>query len=327
MSSRVLDALKSVNEKLDHNYTSFQLLSVLDQLLWKAMWPIIKSTDYFDRILANVMGWSAVNPRRKLSSLPKERFNTYVLAYLAADDPATKLRILKKMRIERNVLFYVIGRVRDLYAAQKPATRPTSEITNALSIFDPKGMWFSVRESDYWYTHALEFKGMIIEKYMRFVMMEAQQFHAQQKRDNPHLDFDLDDLAQNFILAVNKAIDKCDAQQGTLTSYIQNWLKDAKGNPAMRGEYGLAFTIPASQRRAIANSASNKTVNISVNIESPDLQSLASSTDVESDLERARLVDFIRRLAKRADPSGVSRMFLGIDESLNANELKSLTQV
>lgn len=273
-----------------------------------------------------MLGWSAVNPRRKLSSLPKERFNTYVLAYLAADTPELKLRILKRMRIERNILFYVVGRVCDLYATQTPASRPTSSMANALAIFDHKGMWFSVRESGYWLGQALDFKGMIIEKYMRFVMMEAQQFHAQQLRDNPHLDFNLDDLAQNFILAVNKAIDKCDAQRGTLTSYIQNWLKDAKGNPAMRGEYGIAFTIPASQRRAIANSTTNKAVNISVNIDSKELQSLASACDAEAELERARTIDFVRRLAKSADPSGVSRMFLGIDESLNVAERKLLTQ-
>lgn len=321
--ANALDSLKRVKEQLGHNYTSFQLLSVLDQLLWKSMWPILRTTDYFDRVLANVIGWSATNPRRKLSSLPKDRFNTYAAAYLVADTPKVKLRILKKMRIERNILFYVVARFLEVMRDVPPA-KPSQKVVNALAVFDHEGLWFAARESDYWHQQAIAFKGMIMEKYMRFVMMEAQQFHKQQRQHNPHLNFDLDDIAQNFILAVNKAIDKCDAQQGTLTSYIQNWIKDAKGNPQLRGEYGIAYTIPASQRRAVAQSPKNKAVNISVSIDSDELQHLRSESNVEEEFERKRTVELVRLLAKRADPTGISRMFLGIGEILEPQELKQL---
>jgi uncharacterized protein YejL (UPF0352 family) len=169
---------------------------------------------------------------------------------------------------------------------------------------------------------------MIMEKYMRFVMMEAQMFHKQQREHNPHLNFDIEDLAQNFSLAVNKAIDKCDAQQGTLTSYIKNWIKDAKGNPQLRGEYGIAYTIPASQRRAMAQSTNNKAVNISVSIDDEELQGLRSESNIEEEYERKRTIDLVRVLAKRADPTGISRMFLGIGEILLPEELRQLeTQV
>jgi hypothetical protein len=325
--ANALDSLKRVKEQLGQNYTSFQLLSVLDQLLWKSMWPILRTTDYFDRVLANVIGWSATNPRRKLSSLPKERFNTYAMAYLAADTPKIKFRILKKMRIERNVLFYVVGRFLEIMQDVPPA-RPSQRIANALAVFDYEGLWFAARESSYWHQRSIEFKGMIMEKYMRFVMMEAQMFHKQQRDHNPHLNFDIEDLAQNFSLAVNKAIDKCDAQQGTLTSYIKNWIKDAKGNPQLRGEYGIAYTIPASQRRLMAQSTNNKAVNISVSIDDEELQGLRSESNIEEEYERKRTIDLVRMLAKRADPTGISRMFLGIGEILLPEELRQLeTQV
>lgn len=325
--ANALDSLKRVKEQLGQNYTSFQLLSVLDQLLWKSMWPILRTTDYFDRVLANVIGWSATNPRRKLSSLPKDRFNTYAMAYLAADTPKIKFRILKKMRIERNVLFYVVGRFLEIMKDVPPA-RPSQRIANALAVFDYEGLWFTAREAGYWHHQSIEFKGMIMEKYMRFVMMEAQMFHKQQREHNPHLNFDIEDLAQNFSLAVNKAIDKCDAQQGTLTSYIKNWIKDAKGNPQLRGEYGIAYTIPASQRRAMAQSTNNKAVNISVSIDDEELQGLRSESNIEEEYERKRTIDLVRVLAKRADPTGISRMFLGIGEILLPEELRQLeTQV
>jgi hypothetical protein len=159
-------------------------------------------------------------------------------------------------------------------------------------------------------------------------MMEAQMFHKQQREHNPHLNFDIEDLAQNFSLAVNKAIDKCDAQQGTLTSYIKNWIKDAKGNPQLRGEYGIAYTIPASQRRAMVQSTNNKAVNISVSIDDEELQGLRSESNIEEEYERKRTIDLVRVLAKRADPTGISRMFLGIGEILLPEELRQLeTQV
>lgn len=321
--SKALDSLKKVKEQLGHNYTSYQLLSVLDSLLWKSLWPIIESTEFFDRILANVLGWGATNPRRKLSSLPKERFNTYVVAYLAADDPKLKLRILKRMRIERNILFFTVSRFLML-AKDAPATRPSPELTYKLAIVRPNKFWFSMRETLYWSKHAVDFKGMILEKYMRLVMVEASTFFRQQQMHNPHLVFDIEDMAQNFMLAVNRAVDKCDAHQGTLTAYVQTWLRDAKSNPNSRGEYGVAYTIPASQRRRLAGHSKTKAVNISVSIESSDLLGLVSDSDTEAEYEREKSIDHIKVLAKRADPHGIGRLFLGIGERFDTEEIKTL---
>jgi hypothetical protein len=322
--SRVLDSLKRVNEQLSHNYTSYQLLSVLDKLIWKAMWPIINSTNYFDRVLASVLAWSAVNPRRKISSLPRDRLTTYAVAFLASEDPKMKMRILRKMRLERNIPLFVIDRFLALTDGH-PVEKPEPELIDALCIKDLQNLWFAVRECGYWRQHAIDFKGMILEKYMRLVMMEAQMFYKQQRTNNPHLNFDLDDIAQNFVLAVDKAVNKCDAHQGTLTSYIQNWIKDAKGNPQLRGEYGIAYTIPASQRRSMAKADDPKAVNISVSIDSTEMLELASDTDIEKELERKQTISHIRLLAKRVDPTGIARMFLGIGEVLTVAESSILT--
>lgn len=319
--SRALDSLKKVNEQLSHNYTSYQLLSVLDKLIWKAMWPIVSSTNYFDRVLATVLAWAAVNPRRKVSSLPRERFNTYALAYLAAEEPAMKMRILKKMRLERNIPLFVINHFLEL-TVNHPADTPTPALAHSLCVKEPRSLWFATRQCSYWQKHATDFKGMILEKYMRLVMMEAQMFYKQQRTNNPHLNFDIEDIAQNFILAVDKAINKCDAQQGTLTTYILNWIKDAKGNPQLRGEYGIAYTIPASQRRLMVKDNEPKAVNVSVSIDSRELLDLASDTNIQGDLERKQTIDYVRLLAKRVDPSGIARMFLGVGEILNDTELR-----
>lgn len=319
--SKTLDVLKSVKERLDHNYTSYQLLSVLDKLLIKSIAPIINTTDYVDRVLANVVAWAAVNPRRKVTSLPKPKFNTYVMAYLASDKPKQKIKILSRLRLERNVLFFIatcfINATKSL-----AAERPSTSLINELAVTHPNRLYFASRDSQFWYAQASDFKGQIMEKYMRMAMVEAQMFHKQQRMDNPHLKFELDELGQNFMLAVSKAVDKCDAQQGTLTTYVQNWIKDAKGNSSLRGEYGIAYTIPAAHRRAMAAKKDGKPhiVNISVSIDSQDLEHLTSDSNVEEEVERTRRICRVRLLAKRVDPTGIGRLYLGIDEIFDDQE-------
>jgi hypothetical protein len=67
---------------------------------------------------------------------------------------------------------------------------------------------------------------------------------------------------------------------------------------------------------------------ISVSIDDEELQGLRSESNIEEEYERKRTIDLVRVLAKRADPTGISRMFLGIGEILLPEELRQLeTQV
>jgi hypothetical protein len=321
--TNALDALKSVKESLSHNYTSYQLLHVLDTLLWRSVKPMLQTTRFMDRILANVLSWGATNPRRKLSSLPKDQFYTLLVAFLSTDDPKLKYKILKRLRLERNILFFAISRFLELTKNLQLGQNPP-DIFSKLAVTDANRLWFASRELRYWGDLASTFKGWIIEKYMRYVMLEASTFYRQQLLQNPHLTFDQEDIAQNFILVVDRAINKCDPNQGTLTAYIQTWLRDAKTNPHFRGEYGMAYSIPASQRRRLAQQQVSA-VNISVCIDDESLTGLSSDHDIEADYERRKQVEHIRLLAKRADPHGIARLFLGIGEHLDSSEHQQLS--
>ena len=322
--STILDNLKRVEEKLDKNYTSYQLLTALDQLIWQGCKPIIECSDFFDRIIANVLCWGSMNSRRKLSSLEKPKFYTMAFAFLASQDPKQKLTILKKMRLERNILFYAMRQFVALTSdlGPVPATGP---LVYRLAITAPSKVWFASKSVAFWYDEASAFKGYIIEKYMRLVMMEANHFCKHQKEINPTLVFDIEDVAQNFILAVSKAIDKCDALQGTLTTYIQNWIKDAKGNPATRGEYGVAYSIPASQRKALATGKASS-VNVSISLDDEAMQ-VAACQGVDTEYERQDYIEWVRKLTKKLDPLGISRMLMGIQEHLSSSEVELLSTV
>jgi len=42
----------------------------------------------------------------------------------------------------------------------------------------------------------------------------------------------LNDVVQIYLMVLNRAVDRCDARQGVLTTFIQNWYKSARSEIA-----------------------------------------------------------------------------------------------
>ena len=180
-----------------------------------------------------------------------------------------------------------------------------------------------MRRVAYWTEKALTFKHQIIEKYMRLVMLEAHAYATHHKQNNPHIRIDLDEVAQNFILAVSKAIDKCNANKGTLTSYVQMWLKDARNTVHFQHSYGFAYSIPTNKRREIAAGKSHIN-NMVFDLDSAEAQSVAVEYDLESDIDNKKIVNTVRAISKQADPTGLGRLTLQITEVLSPKERQLL---
>lgn len=334
MSNAVIQALKTVKERLPDNYTSGQLFDVLDKMLYRAVGPLITNTRYVDRILSIVLAWYAQNHRRRISSLSKKRLAAYILAFLSESDPKRRVLLFRKMRLERNITFFlvthwlqIIEPWMKLHVSACKGDAPRSaerELLVQCCVISPSQLWGTICQARYWLAKAIEFKDMMIEKYMRLVMMDAVTHYTIQREKNPQLQLDLGELAQNFLLAVIKAIDKFDANQGTLTANVHNWLKNARISQQFRGEYGLAYTIPHSKKTSIARASDKLTRNISVSIDSPEAQAVEDDRDIEGSLARRQELAQVREVAKASDPLGVGRLLLGIPEVLTEYELQQL---
>ena len=318
MTKGVLYNIKTIKERLQKNYSSYQLLSTLDNYLFRAAKPIIETTNWLDFTVANVVGWNAMNPRRKISTLDRDVWHRYQFAFLVSDDPVLKYQILRKMRLERNILFTALDRFMSVLPNDPSQIRNPKALVS-VGCFNPDELWAAVQECRFWYGLAVSMKGMIIEKYMRLVFVEAVNFHNYQRQLNPALTYDLEEIAQNFIANVAKAIDKCDTHHGTLTTYIRNWLQDAKSNPRTRGEYGVAYAIPPSKRKAVAMKEDD-TVNIALSMDAESVQLAEAAETAESNLVRNQGLQLTRQLAKEVDPAGIGRLFLGIQEILTPEE-------
>lgn len=327
--SFVLSALKNVKERLDKNYSSAQLLTTLDTLLLYAIKPLLRKTKFVDRQLAIICGWYTNAARRKIASLEsKELFITLVSAFLLSTDYKERVELFQKLKLERSLTFWILHRWVFLMADFEKAASSLDfnrmhEIERQAYLIDLQGSWQTLRQVQYWADKALGFKHAIMEKYMRLVMLESQAYYAHHKRINPHINVNLDDVAQNFVLAVSKAIDKCDVTKGTLTSYIQMWLKDARNTVHFRHDYGFSYSIPTNKRRDIATGKSSLN-NIMLDLNSIEAQSVPTDTDIEHEIDRKKNVNLVRKLAKQVDPTGLGRLSLHITETLSDKELQLL---
>ena len=162
-----------------------------------------------------------------------------------------------------------------------------------------------------------------MEKYIRHTAMKANSHYRTETTR-----FDLNDVSQNFMLSLNKAINKFDQTKGTITTYVNHWLRDAKNpGPNFTHEYGMAYNIPVAMRRAMATNKGVFTANIAVSLDDEEdhIHSLSCpSLNPEQAAEANDSATRVRILAKRADPTGLARIKLGIEEVLNPYELALL---
>lgn len=330
-----LSALRSVDEHIQHNYTSGQLLGTLDKMLLRAIAPIIKKTTFVDRSLSLILNWYTRNRRRRISPLPKEEFNSLVIVFLQSQDYQERRRIYSKLKLERSITFGIIRMwLREMsgwvdanicvLAKQPGALNRQSLIQKRGLVQNSAGLLFSIRKAEFWESEASKFKNAIVEKYMRFVHNKAYQHWIANKDRNPHVKMDVEEIAQNFILACHRGIDKCDADQGTLTAYLDVWIRNASGAASsFRQEYGVAYDIPISVKKKIANKRSS-VVNMAVSLDEEGVDEVPSESDTQLDYEKQDYIEFIRKLAKYADPIGFGRIRLGIQESLSDSEISIL---
>lgn len=305
MTTTAITNLKSVREALPHNYTSFQLLHTLDTLLLAGMSPIIKHSKVFDRLLASVVAWNVQNPRRKVCSIDKDTFITLAFRFLNSESHKERQELLALMCIERSVLFFAHG-----LFLRFTEESPDYSSVNAIGL-KTTNTFLHHREVKFWNTEALAFQEMILQKYMRLVTVESSKFLQMQDA----VTLDPEETAQTFMLGVTKAIHKCNAAKGTLTTYVLSWLRDARSNSGGRGEYGIAFSIPATERTRLFNEDNPVGINFAQPLD--DAKGVIDEERIEDSVDSRNLVQQIQKIAKVLDPTGLGRIKLGIEEILS----------
>jgi hypothetical protein len=304
-SSSVIESLKTVREKLPDNYSTEQLLDTLDEFLMRAVRGMIRSSRFLDPYLVQIAAWYSTNQRRKISGLEKGQFIATVMAYVLGS-PKHKVRIYRRMYLERSLTLELLNRWLklaeeaarlEIEGLQRPSADKAGRLKHLhrkLGLYDPHLLypnWLAVKQ----YTQlAYQFREQIAEKYMRKVALEAVSFHKRQ-RERTGSRMSLSDIGQNFVLAVYRAIDKCDPRKGTLTAYVDRWLSDARSTNNFRDESGIAYTIPSGQRKRLATGESSMH-NYAIPIDDQEVLALIDERDDQE--ERAIRQDTINMVRK-----------------------------
>lgn len=313
--------LKGMAETLTNNLTTSQYLQIYDEYLDNAVIPIIVGTAFFDTFITSLLGWQEKNFRRKVSFLHRSEVPSLVINFLLQPTAETRVAAYKKLQLDRGIRIEFVKLFEDrlkpyMQACNCELVNPYSQQLDLGYCLKVKSvleesfrarvpLLTTILESQFWLEKALSFKQIILEKYVRLCLTNAQ-------RDYVHYfnhSVPLDDIVQVYLLAASRAIDKCDSRQGALTSHIQNWFMTGRVRVGKQHEQHMA----------------NQSLE-TVEWESQDIYNENVNSSQEKTIEDRENCQLIRMLAKIADPMGAARAFLGIEETLRESEINQLKQ-
>ena len=301
--STSFSALKGLKETLQGNLSTVQYMRVLDAYLIHALEPLITKTSFVDGYVVRALAWSTKRSRRRLSLDRNVDFMKLSFLFILDERANKKVELWRKMKLERSLALFIaedfIEKMRKVYIPAANCELPLPE-----NFYGDPIAYYRMRQKEvesalrcqgnlleiyhtvvYWYEKAKEFKHTILEKYVRMCLMSAQRDY----RNFFNCEIELDDILQSYLFMASRAIDRCDANQGALTSHIQNWFLTARS---------------ALNKQRLNNEASLDEDMISAELEEPPRYT--------TEEDRRHLLS----VASFADPEGLGRYLLGFEETL-----------
>lgn len=302
--SETFNTLKSTRELIQGNPTSSQYLQTLDYLLWNALAPIAaECLSFFLGFISKCVAVQTLNPNTKYSSRNRNELPSLFFNIVTATNQTEIFELSKKLRLNRGLLFAMINshqRTTEGYKELHSIFNKSSltkrmnaikRIEEAVGCHSSTRLYPAIDQIEYWDKKARWFKSLIVQKYTRMAMLQAQKTYV----DFNH-SVSLDDISQIYMLIVNKAIDRCDSRLGVLTTFIQGWLPTARSTVSK-----MASTQFDESYEALSEEG----------------DSFAFSSDPDRSFEAIQEMSY---LAYRIDPEGLVRASLGIPQYVTAQQ-------
>jgi hypothetical protein len=322
---------------VDKNLTGEQIQKVMDMLLYSSLEPIMLHSDLFDEQISLMLSIITNNRKRKLSSLPRDELISNLCSVLTSEDRSYKFNLFRSCRIERSFIhcfikFFLADKSDYLKRYREFVYKPNLELRNALdNIAYVSGCTHRVHLYDIMinssaYLHKFyEFRSMVLDNYLRHSSTQAKSHMS--LSSGTQVDFH--DLKQSILKAMVVALDKYDSSKGALTTYINWWILNAQTCGADH-EYGVAYTIPQSQKKKLFEGSSGD-VNFSISLdalkagEDHDLHdTLTSDATLTDNLEHLQEIDIVRLLVKSVDVYGIARLVLDVGEVFSEEERRKM---
>lgn len=306
--SEAFSKLKDITEKISTNLTSLQYLQTLDMFLWNALAPIhAECPALFNNYMAKVVAHQALKASTKFTSDDRTKLPVHLFNLITAPETKKAHEHAKLMHLNRGLLFgFILLFLRRLahyeklhspFLKMEPVIRNTQifQIEKSIGLRQFGALYSAIQQVRFWYEKAHAWKEMITEKYTRMALNNARTTY----KDFNHY-IHLDDVVQIYLMVVSRAIDRCDARQGVLTSFIQNWFKSGRSEVAnlAKGQSDQSYEQMSEE---LGDSVSDV------------LGFAMPATEGES-------VDHISFVCKQIDKHGYLRASLGIPEFLTEGQ-------
>ena len=306
------------------NLTGGQIQQILDKLLYDSVYLILPF-GVFDATLITILSSSVLDKRRKISSAEYDR-GINLLCNLVLQNSNDSFDDLRQLKLERTTYLKVINELisvvnehnyietysRWLVTRSEKLHKKLMRTERKLGI-GRDSLYMVYHNIQYNLAEFMEFKTSILSQ---FINLAHKYTSTQIKHKNKNLNYD--DLFQNIIAAISKAIDKYDSSKGALTSYVKYWIINAQNQDNSHID-GLAYEITHTQRQKVARKEVSE-VNFSTSLSDNDYK-LADDSTPEQITEEKDSVNRILKLIKIADIDGIFRLINNIDEYITPDEI------
>ena len=322
MSSNILD----LKEQLQTNLSGPKIDFILNYLLLNSLNPLCYNTKIPQQSISSILVQYTRDQRRKISHVPREKVVDYLFNAVVGNR-RNFLMYIRKAKLERGIVNHIIKHIYDKLkhydenlSFKKQSQYATRDIRYIGIKENNKRLGAAIRWSKYYYDEYIKFKNMIIEKYIRFAHNESQKAAKQTS-----LQVDVDDLFENCLLGVSKAIDRYDPDRGPLTACVRGWLQDAKTGAEFSHNYGHSYEVPTEKRKELGNLlGKNQQISFSEqledNEEAEEIEEHGIDITYFRERENQEFLDFINRTHK----TKLARLYYGVPYVLSEQEKQML---
>lgn len=340
-----LKALSS-SSTVSENLNGGQIQTLLNGFLYRALCIAIKHTRMFDDFSVYLVYYLINVKKRRITYIDKSIAINRLILLLFTNNKQCKYKLLKSLGIERyylsRYLSFCQNKINTCFEYLKQAyiaehnEQTHKNLRNAslnigISVLNIHEVYEKLR---FYIDCYIQYRQQVISHYYKLCHKKARK----QYKEKNNSSFDLHEIYQNYLLAVAKAIDKYDARRGAMTSYINWWILNVSTCDYSHYEYGIAYQIPSSYRRDMANHRVNQS-NFSVSLENLVSNNngnsaygstesttylkdtlIAENSDHAQQFEEEDYRNRFKRLLKASDPTGLARIYLGIEEVFSEAE-------
>lgn len=331
------------------NMTSGQIETVMDTLLIECLSEVVEATDVFDVQLTYLLSLITSNKKRKPYNAESRDRALSLLIRALGSEREDKMEYIRELKIERSFVYVFLTRFVSQYHAKycllyrtfvgTSNTTTREKCAKQLDVYvkqfgadSRSSLFVCLNNVAELLPVFLEYFHSVVNDFYRMCAQQAN-FYVETNRGKH---YDNKDAQQNFLRNVIIAINKYDSSRGTLVSYVKWWILNAQTCNSADHEYGIAYTIPQTQRKKLASNRQEQSfVNFSVSLESAsDPNDSGSETTLhdrvsdalplEAEVDGQRKAEKLGLLIKRIDPMGIARLTLDVKEYFTEAEHKQM---